>query len=168
MIDLKSKGSFRALFDSIEGSGHSLVVRDGVLVPSNEAIVQAIIDSYSLVDAKADTCAKVLEYAASLRNRVTAGIAEGEMASWSIKRTEAEDYGRVGDLAPCPALRAEAQRRGITLGQLVAKVNANAARFIATEAAIGGTDGKHRDAINSLTTFEAVAAYDYISGWPEV
>ena len=41
-------------------------------------------------------------------------------------------------------------------------------KLAALEAQIGGTDGKHRDAIASCTTFEEVAAYNWRTGWPEV
>ena len=36
------------------------------------------------------------------------------------------------------------------------------------EAQIGGTDGKHRDALTACATFDDVAAYNWRSGWPEV
>jgi hypothetical protein len=156
------------LHESIAASGNWVAQIDGVWRSSDDVAVQPIIDNYTLDQAKIEKCAQVLAHAAALRDKVTAAVAAGEMASWPIKRAEAEDYYRIGEAAACPALRAEAQARGIPLAQLVVKVNANAARFMAAEAMIGGTDGRHRDAINALATFDAVAAYDYSTGWPEV
>jgi hypothetical protein len=166
MIQYTEKG--HGMHQAIAAAGHWLEQIDGDWVSSADAAVQTIIDTYTLDQAKSAKCTLVLAHAAALRDKVTAAIASGEMASWSIKRAEAEDYGEIGEAASCPALRAEAQARGITLAQLVAKVNANAERFMAAEAAIGGTDGRHRDVINVLTTFEAVAAYDFQVGWLEV
>jgi len=164
MINYIEKGP--GLVDAIMRAGHWLVRGSFGWETSNDAAVQSIIDNYTLDQAKAYRCAEVLAKSRELRDTVTAAVAPGEMASWPIKRDEAIEYGKVGELAPCPALRAEAGARQITLAQLVAKVNANAARFMAAEAAIGGTDGRHRDAINALTTFDAVAAYDITAGWP--
>lgn len=166
MITYIEKGP--GLHRAIEDAGHMLRQHDGVWISSNDAAVQAIIDGYSLSDAKAAKSLAVSLHAKALRDKVTRNIADGEMASWPIKRDEAREYSAAGELAQCPELRKEAAARGIPLAQLVAKVNGNAARFMGAETAIGGTDGKHRDAIAALATFEAVAAYDYSTGWPEV
>jgi hypothetical protein len=154
------------LHDAVHASGHLLVHRDGVWISSDDAAVQAIIDGYTLAQAKGAKCAGVLAHAKALRDKAIAAVSAGEMASWPIKRAEAAAF-HAGDTS-CPFLSAEAAARGITLGALVAKVDGNAARFQGLEAAIGGTDGKHRDAIMSLTTFAEIAAYDYSTGWPEV
>jgi hypothetical protein len=135
---------------------------------SDDTKVQAIIDGYTLAQAKADKCVLVLAYAKALRDKIVATISKGEMASWSIKRAEAETFDAAGDASQCPMLSAEASARGITLAALVAKVNTNSARFGGAEAAIGGNDGRHRDAIMALTSFDEVAAYDYSAGWPEL
>lgn len=166
MIHYIEKGL--GLHQAIRQAGHTLEQRDGVWVASDEVLVQAIIDSYTLEQAKALKSAAVSLCAKRAREAVTAMIAAGEMASWPIKRAEAEQFAAVGESADCPSLRAEALARGITLSELVTKVLVNAARFVGAEAAIGGADGRHRDAIAELSTFEAVAAYDYSTGWPEV
>jgi len=168
MINFNGKNQFSSCMRLIEVAGHYVRLVDNVLEASDPVAVQSIIDSYTLDMAKAERSLAVSLHAKALRDKVTAPIAAGEMASWPIKRDEAADYMAVGDAATCPALRQEAQARGVTLAQLVAKVNSNAARFIAAETAIGGADGKHRDAIAALETFDQVAAYDFSSGWPEV
>ena len=166
MIQYIEKGA--GLHQAIRAAGHFLEQRDGAWVASDPGQVQAIIDSYTLDRAKAEKSMAVSMHAKRLRDQVTGSVAPGEMASWPIKRAEAEQYNQVGDAASCPSLYLEAAARGVTVEALVVKVLANAARFIAAEAAIGGTDGKHRDAIAALETFQAVAEYDFSTGWPEV
>lgn len=167
-INFNGKNAFPSCTARIEAAGYSVRMINNVLTTSDDDAVQAIIDAFTLDDAKADKCEMVLAKAKELRDKVTSGIAQGEMAAWPIKRDEALAYGQLGEMAACPGLRAEASARNITLEQLVAKVDSNAARFLAAEAAIGGTDGRHRDAINALTTFEEVDKYDFSTGWPEV
>ncbi|MBY0238131.1 MAG: hypothetical protein K2X55_02345 [Burkholderiaceae bacterium] len=156
------------LHEAIRAAGHWLVQRDGLWISSNDVVVQAIIDSYTLAQTKAAKQRAVLAKAKETRDRAVVAVSAGELASWSIKRSEALAFAEAGDLAQCPMLSVEAAERGITVAALVAKVNANAAAFSTLEAQIGGTDGRHRDAITALGSFEAVAAYDYSTGWPEV
>jgi hypothetical protein len=157
------------LHDAIIAAGHSLHFDSARgWVASDEAAVQASIDSYTLAQAKAEKKSQSLAIAKSLRDKVVAAISPGEMASWPIKRDEAIRYSQTGNAADAPLLSMEAQARGITLAAMMARVAANSASFAAAEAAIGGADGKHRDAIDALTTFEALAAYNLNTGWPEI
>lgn len=166
MITYTEKGA--GLHQRIAAAGHSLVQHDGTWISSNDAAVQAIIDGYTLNDAKSARAAEVLAHAKALRDKVVASVSPGEMSCWSIKRAEAERFRATGAGVNCPVLTLEAQYRQITLDALVAKVESNAARLSAVEAIIGGVDGRHRDAIAALPTFEALAAYDFTTGWPEV
>lgn len=134
----------------------------------DDAAAQAIIDAWTLADSIAFVRAEILAHAKALRDRVIANVSAGEMASWPIKLAEARSFASDGDGSKCPMLSAEAQARGITVAALVAKVGGNAATFSGLEAAIGGTDGKHRDAIAACTTFEELLAYNWRTGWPEV
>lgn len=147
---------------------HGFCHVDGKPSSDDDAACQAIIDAFTLDQFKAERSAEVIAHAKAIRDRVTGTISAGEMASWSIKRAEAQDYAAQGASAKTPLLTAEAQARGMSLDVLVSRVAGNSAMFSALEAAIGGTDGKHRDAIASLTTFDEVAAYDYSGGWPGV
>ena len=61
---------------------------------------------------------------------------------------------------------AEAQWRNVTLAQLVARVDGNAAQLGALEAQIAGVCGRHRDAVRNMTDEQALA-YDWRDGWPE-
>lgn len=167
----KGKGQHKA----VEDAGLTLVQHEGEWVASDEAAVQAILDGYTLDQAKAAKCAEVLAYSKSLRDKIVASVSPGEMASWPIKRAEANAYN-ADPTAACPMLTAEATARGITLADLITKVNGNASYFAGKESAIGGNDGKHRDAINAISVvggdeaaaFAAVEAYDFSTGWPAV
>lgn len=135
---------------------------------ADDTAAQAIIDAWTVADSIAYVKAQINAHARELRDRVIAHVSPGEMASWPIKLSEAAKFAATGDAAQCPMLSAEAAARGITVAALVAKVGGNAATFSALEAAIGGTDGKHRDAVGALTSFEEIAAYNWRTGWPEV
>lgn len=165
MINYTEKGA--GLHEAISAAGHWIAQFDGEWRSSDDVAVQAIIDGYTLDKAKARKSREVSLKAKALRDRATELIAAGEMASWPIKRAEADGYAASGGTADCPELAREAAQRDIPLADLVAKVQANAARFLSLETAIGGIDGKHRDAIWEAADFAAVAAYDYSTGWPE-
>lgn len=156
------------LHQAIARAGHALREENGQWISSDDQAVQAIIDGYSLDDAKAYKAADVSDHAKVLRDKVIRSISAGEMASWPIKLSEAAKYATTGQASDAPMLNAEATARGIALADLVAKVGGNATVFAGLEAAIAGTDGAHRDAIKACETFEAVAAYDFSTGWPEV
>lgn len=166
MISYTEKGA--GLHAAIESLGHWLRQVDGVWVSSDDAVVQSIIDSYSVAQAIAVRKAECLAIAKGLRDKAISGISAGEMAGWPIKLAEARAYAADPATAQTPMLSAEAAARGVTVAELVGKVGGNSTRFAALEAAIGGADGRHRDALARLTSFEAVAAYDLTAGWPVV
>lgn len=165
MIDFKSKDS-EHLAELIAAAGHWCRLHDNVLVCSNEVAVQAIIDAYTLDQAKAFKSGAVGQHATALRNRIVSGKSPGELASWSIKMAEAKKFSQGALESECPMLSLEATSRGITMAALVAKVDGNATGFSNLESRIGGNEGKHKDAIKLLTTFAEVAAYDFSTGWP--
>lgn len=164
MINYTEKGI--ALHHAIGQAGHRLERLDGKWISSNDKAVQAIIDGYTLDQAKAAKQAEILAHAKTLRDKVVSTISAGEMASWPIKLAEARAFA--AGSTDTPMLAAEAAIRGLSVADLVTKVDGNATGFAALEAHIGGVDGMHRDAVKALTSFEAVAAYDYLTGWPAV
>jgi hypothetical protein len=115
----------------------------------------------TLAEAQANRIAVVDLAAASLRDRVTAGISAAEMSSWPLKLNEANSGGG-------PMLTLEAQYRGITEAALIVLVLDKAQQLSTLEAQIAGVSGMHRDTIAALTTIEDVCAYDMRSDWPEV
>lgn len=162
------------LHDAIAAAGFEAYWSNGQFItpnPSDEPAIQAIIDAYAAPDmlaaAKAERSRAVALHAKALRDKAMATISAAEMASWPIKRAEAQAYASLGDGA-CPTLAVEALARGVTLAALVDKVNTNAVACLMLETAVAGTDGRHRDAIAALDSIDAVLAYEYSSGWPEV
>lgn len=125
-------------------------------------------ETMTLERGKALKCAEIAARAKSLRDKAISNVSAGEMASWPLKLAEAKAYAASANPADAPLLSVEAAVRGLTLSELIAKVDGNAQAFSALETQIAGTDGRHRDAVNVLTTLEDVAAYDYEGGWPEV
>lgn len=159
------------LYDMVVAAGHYVEhTQDGSFADNAEA-VQRIIDGYdasaALAFAKAEKTRAILIYAKRLRDAVIAMISAGEMASWSIKKAEAAQFDANGSLPADALLSLEAEQRGISLSDLVVKVQSNAVEFERAEAAIGGTDGRHRDAVKALETVAEVIAYDISAGWPE-
>lgn len=164
MIKYIEKGV--ALHKIISDAGHWLRQEGVVWISSDDKAVQAIIDGYTLDQAKAAKQAEILAYAKILRDKVVSTISTGEMASWPIKLAEARAFA--AGSTDTPMLAAEATIRGLSVADLVTKVDGNATGFAALEAQIGGIDGMHRDAVKALKTFEAVNGYDFSSGWPAV
>lgn len=154
------------LHTAIAAAGHSLRQVDGVWVSSDDAAVQAIIDAYPLGACQAEIVAAIDAHAAALRDQVVAGISPAEMASWGIKRAEAQAYHASGNPDDAPMLGIEAAARGVTLQAVVDRVLAKATALSQLEAAIAGTAGRHADAVRACETFEATLAYDWTTGWP--
>ncbi|MBP8926260.1 MAG: hypothetical protein KBG75_10405 [Pseudomonadales bacterium] len=162
MIDYMEKGA--GLHRAVTDAGHWLEQRDGVWVSSDDVAVQEIIDSYTLEQAKAEKKHDVSARAREKYDLVTAGISAAEMAGWPILLSEALTYRASGSVGA--AIQAEATIRGSGVADLVTKIEGNAAAFQGARAAIAGTDGRKRDEIGALETFEAVAAYNVEGGWP--
>ena len=162
MIDYIEKGP--GLHRAIRDAGHWLEQRDGVWISSDDIAVQAIIDWYTLDQAKTARRGEVSAVARRKYDLITSGISAAEMAGWPILLSEALAYRASGAVGA--AIQAEADIRGIAVADLVTKIEGNAAQFQAARAAIAGTDGRKRDEIDALTTFEAVAGYDIHEGWP--
>jgi hypothetical protein len=124
----------------------------------------------TLVTAKAEKIAAIGAYAANLRQTIRASVnpwaTPEEMATWPIKRAEAEAYQASQNPADAPTLAIEAQVRNIALADIVTRVLTNAAVLLEAEITIAGTSGLHRDAVAALATIAEVDAYDYSAGWP--
>ena len=97
---------------AIAAAGHWIEQRGGAWVVSDEEAVQAIIDAYSLDQAKADKSREVTLHAKALRDKVVAAISPGELASWPVKLSEAAKFAGGADAAQCPMLSGEALARG--------------------------------------------------------
>lgn len=164
-INYTEKGA--ALHEAIRNAGHWLRQENGQWVSSNDEAVQAIIDGFTVAQARSAKKAQASAHAKMLRDRVISGFSAGEMASWPLKLTEARAF-QADPLANCPLLSIEANQRGVPLAQLVTRVLDNATTFASIEASIAGREGFHRDIIDALATFDDVASYDFLTGWPQV
>lgn len=145
----------------ISAAGHWLVFEDGP-VCDDEKAVAAIIDAYTLDEAKDGRCREVDLHARQLLDASMADFSIVEALGWERKRAEASGAEATVVLA------AEAQARGIDVATLKAKVLANADGQATREAQITGIAGKHKDVIRSLGDFAALNAYDFSQGWPNV
>lgn len=168
MIDFQNKQGFRGLFDAIATAGHSVCLFDGVWQVSDEVAVQAIINGYTLDDARDERCAKVDQHAKKLFDQAVAGVSAAEMAGWPLLAEQAKLYNVAQDESVAPAIVTEASFRGVEVQVLVDKVLEKAQLFNLLRAAIAGVSGKHRDAIKALDTFDDILNYDYSTDWPEV
>jgi hypothetical protein len=166
MIEYAEKGA--GLHAAIADAGHWLQQTVGVWISSDDAAVQALIDGYTLEQSRAYKKAEITAHAKRLRDKVVSAVSAGEMASWSIKQSEARKFAATGLTADAPLLSAEAAARGVDLLEIVSRVAGNATRFAALEAQIGGVDGRHRDALDLINDFDSIAAYDYLIYWPDV
>lgn len=155
------------LHEKIKAVGHWLIHSDGEWLSSDDAAVQAIIDNYSLDDARAARCDEVTVRTRHLFDQAIADNSRGELAAWPLLVSEATAYQTSTSVAT-PNLVLEAQARGCTVTELAQRVLANAAQYQALRAQIAGTSGRHRDAINALTDFSAIVGYDFSTGWPEL
>lgn len=166
MINYTNKGPGLDL--AIMAAGHWAVPVGGIWQTSNDVAVQAIIDAYPLSATQNEIAACIDAHAAELRDKVTSGISSGEMASWSIKRTEALAYQSSGNATNAPMLGIEATARGVSLPAIAARVLASAAVLAGFEATIAGVAGKHKDVVRATITFTAALAYDWSGDWPAV
>lgn len=166
MISYTEKGY--GLHERIRAAGQWLVDAGGVWQASDDALVQTIIDAYTVADAAAYACAQIDAHAKALRDRVVADVSPGEMAAWPLKLAEARAYAASGNAADAPLLAAEAALREVPIADILARVGGNAARLSTLETRIAGTAGRHKDRVRAEATFAAVLAYDWTAGWPEV
>lgn len=168
MINWQSKNKFIELMDTLANAGINVYEDSDGWHCSDEILAQAIVDSFTLDEAKECICAKISLYAKKLRDTKLQSVSPGEMAAWYMKLSQARAWASSGLATDAPDLVAEAAIRGITLAELCAKVDENAKALSLLEASIAGREGFHRDSVRALSDFESVAQYDYFSGWPSV
>lgn len=114
---------------------------------------------------KTEVVNQVEDIARVKRDMLVANYSAGEMASWSIKRTEALAFQTSNDPATAPNLASEAQRRGISLASLVEKVMLKAAQLSYLESEIAGHCGALQDLANAVENEADLLAIDLETGW---
>lgn len=141
MINYVYKGP--SLDEHILKSGHWAININGVWHTSDEAAVQALIDGYTIGQTQDWVCRQIDDHARMLRDKVVVGVSAAELASWTIKQSEAAAFQATGLATSAPTLGQEAQARGVSLAAIVARVAQNAPVFLSLEATIAGTAGRH-------------------------
>ena len=164
MITYTEKGI--GLHDVVRKAGYTLREENGVWVSDNDVAVQAIIDSFDpLVSAKAAKKKAIDAHAAALRNVIVNGTSPAEMAAWGLKVLQAARV-QAGETTGTELIDAEATVRGVSRAAMAAIVKGNSDGLSALETQISGNAGKHKDIIAAMTDWQAIAAYDFSSGWP--
>lgn len=131
-----------------------------------EATVQALVDGYTLDQAKAWWIAEVYRTADAKRAVVLAGTSDLERASWPVKDREAAAYvDEATAEVLCPTLYREAVGCGATTATIRDRVLANAAAYKQYEGTIAGHARLLRDQITACQSFAAIEAIDITSGW---
>lgn len=127
-----------------------------------------IISSFAIAEAKAFRKNEVADIARMLQDGflLRHNYSAGETAAWPIKKAEAIAYNASGKVTDAPLLSAEAAASGRSLASLVQRVSQNATAFSAFTAACAGVRTRHQDAIELLTTFDEIVAYNIAEGWP--
>jgi hypothetical protein len=139
-----------------------------IAIPGNVLDQPPALPPPTLEYAVAEKLAAIEDKAAAQRAKVTMPSSPSEMASWTLKVSEAKAWGLSKDDADAPMLAIEGAARGTGTEDIVARVLANAQAYQQAEGMIAGASGKHRDAVKALATAEEVLAYDFSSGWPFV
>lgn len=138
------------------------------LTAGNTPLPPNTVGQDDLATSKTKRKAEIDAWAAGLRNAAVRGRSVAEMASWTLKMAEARAFQTGNDALQAPTLAAIAKVRGVTTADMATKVLAQAAPFLALEAAVDGVRGKHCDAVDACTSVAAVVLYDWSVGWPSI
>jgi hypothetical protein len=146
-IDFKGKDS-EALAKVIGDAGHWVRLHNNVAVASDEVAVQAIINAFTLDQARAPLITAIKDLA---RTKILAFIPEWKQSNFNARLNELNEarFSRVltaAELAEIETMRS-------------VWVNAKDIRQ---------ASNVHEANLTSLTSFASVAAYDIKAGWPVV
>lgn len=134
--------------DKLAAAGHGITFIDNVMVVRDESTVQSMIDSYTVSDA-----IKPLIIAVKLeaKRRITEVLPEWKQSNCNARMNELNDMRLSGHELTVQEQSEIAALRSIW--QVAKDIRA--------------VSDAHELALSKLTTFQAVAAYDIKSGWPE-
>lgn len=169
MLNYTNKG--QGLLDQLKVSDVGFELTNGEATAVRQEDAQRIIDCYTLEMCKQYRKDEVAKFADTLRSSLMSRMSLWEGISWPYKMQEAAAYLASEDESDAPYLVMEAQERGISLPELLAKAGRNSVEFRQMEARISGVEGKHRDAIDAIQTenedgFAEVLAYNFYADWP--
>lgn len=142
MIDYTEKGA--GLHEAIRAAGHWLVDRDGVWVASDDTAVQAIIDGYTLADARVPVITAIKEEA---RRRILAFLPDWKQSNFNAQINEFNDARWSRSLTPQETAQLEYMR----------------SQWERAKAIRAASDAKEA----ALQTWADVINHDMSAGWPE-
>ncbi len=131
-----------------------------------------VIAGFTLDMAKANARRMIREHAAELRNTAMAEYSAYEVGAWPLKVGQAkafvdwDDAGQLGRKPDSGLLIGEATVAAVTERAVADRIILNSGLAEAFESTVAGVATKHKNAIEPLTTFAAVDAYDWSVGWP--
>lgn len=156
-----------ALSARIAAAGHWTACENDEHISSDDTVVQAIIDAWTLTDAITAKKREIADRARVLQDAFVErlGYSAGERDTWAIKRSEAEAVQAGGgpEVAPTLILETSPTR---TLQNVAARVLTNSVDYGAFAGAVARNRGVHQDAVAALTDYVQIRDYDYTTGWP--
>jgi len=144
MITYTEKGA--GLHAAIGAAGLALWCADNVWCSTDDAAVQAIIDAYTLDDARAPVIELIKD---SARLRILAFLPDWKQSNLNARMNELNLTRFTREL----------------VAEELSEIAAMQAIWNQAKA-IRQASNDHEAALNALASFEAVAAYDISAGWP--
>jgi hypothetical protein len=146
-IAYQEKGA--GLHERVRSLGHWLVEQDGTWLSSDDQAVQAIIDSYTLDDARAPIIAAIKQEA---MERILAFLPAWKQSNFNARMNELNEARFVRSLSVAEVYEVEAMR-GVWDKAKSIRAASNA----------------HETALTAMSSFAEVLAYPWhTTGWPTV
>lgn len=147
-VDFKGRDLIPDFMEKLAQAGYGIAFIDNVMYVPNESAVQTMVDAYSLGDAIAPLVAAIKLEA---KQRITKVLPEWKQSNCNARMNELNDMRLSGHELTVQEQSEIAALRSIW--QVAKDIRA--------------VSDAHELALSKLTTFQAVAAYDIKSGWPE-
>ena len=146
MINFKGLQQNNACMERIRAAGHAVTYVDNVLQVSDEAAVQAIIDAFTLDDARAPLIAEIKALA---REKILAFLPDWKQSNLNARMNELN------------RIRAD---RAWTAEE-IAEVDAMQAIWNKAKA-IRNASNLHEENLAALQAIQEISAYDFKTSWP--
>lgn len=164
MIAYTEKGS--GLHSAISKAGHWLRQQNGVWISSNDAAVQAIIDSYDPLPPAREK--KWREIQARRDELAAGGVTVGAHKFHSDTPSRIQQLGLVMMGAAMPAGLNWKTMSGAFVTMTPTLAGQIFQATAGSDAAIFGAAEAHKAAVYALESTALIEAYDHMSGWPGV
>ena len=145
--------------------GHRIEQNDAAWLSTAD---QSVIDAFGVADARVYLRQVVDQKAATVREQHFGAVDTYERDTWATKLEQAQEYDLTKLDSVAPMLKAEADKRGVTVQSVADRVLANSAAYQAVIGAISGRAGKLKDDIDAASSWShlrtVVGAMKI--GWP--